>query len=87
MDLEDLLNGEDVGRVEIEKTLVPHHDGSKRNAFKVTLYDDNLDEVGVGVAARVDVAIISAVSRMEADKQQRADMIADVQDARRDSGL
>jgi hypothetical protein len=87
MDLEDLLNGEDVGRVEIEKTLVMTVNGDKATAFKVTLYDDNLDEVAVGVATTLDFAITSAVSRMEADKQQRADMIADVQDARRDSGL
>jgi ribonuclease I len=87
MDLEDLLNGEDVGRVEIEKVLVNHHYGSKRTAFKVTLLDDNLDEVGVGIESTLDFAITSAVSRMEADKLQRAEMIADVQDARRDSGL
>ena len=87
MDYEDLLINS-VERIILDRVLVPCKlTGGKRGAFRVPLQDGSYNEVGYGIHHRLDNALDIAVSQMNYAGTIRADMVAEVQDARRDSGL
>lgn len=87
MDFDDvLLNG--VDRIVLGRVMVPCKlTGGKRGVFTVTLFDLDSAVLGRGQHHRLDRALDFAVDEMTTAQDTRADMIADVQDARKGSGV
>lgn len=87
MDFDDvLING--VARIVLERTTVPCKlTGGKRGAFQVTLKDADGAILGQGIHHRLDRALDFAVDQMTTAQDTRADMVLEVRDARKDSGV
>jgi hypothetical protein len=86
MDREDILL---MGITIVEDRTTTHCKltGGKRGAFRVTLKDSDGATLGRGVHHRLERALDCAVAQMITAQDTRAEMIAEVQDARRDSGV
>jgi hypothetical protein len=87
MDTDDVLM---MGiKVIYDRTTIPCKlTGGKRGAFRATLKDSDGAVLGVGVHHRSsERALDFALDEMTTAQDTRADMVAEVRDARKDSGV